>query len=105
MLGWLRGLFSQNDFGRSPKWQTVRDRFIRANPRCAACGRSQELEAHHVVPYQIRPELELDESNLVSFCRACHFAVGHGYDWTAWRPDCRRLARQMLETPISRKTA
>jgi hypothetical protein len=102
-LRWLLGNTNPPEVGRSPKWSTVRDKFIRANPRCAACGTAKELEAHHVLPYQIRPELELDETNLIQFCRSCHFAIGHGYDWTAWRPDCRKLAGQMLATPVVRK--
>lgn len=107
MLRWLLGKTDVDkgpgDAGRSPQWSAVRDRFIKANPRCAACGSAKRLEAHHVLPFHVHPELELSPANLVPLCRPCHLSIGHGYDWSAWRPDCRRLASQMLATPVVRK--
>jgi hypothetical protein len=52
------------------------------------------------VPYHVDATLECDPENLITFCGGgshnCHFAIGHAWDWKAWRPECRRLAAAML---------
>ena len=82
---------------RSGRWPALRDKFIRHNPYCAACGRTESLEAHHVVPFQEDRQLELVESNLISLCRTCHFVFGHLGDWASWNTDVRADAAQYME--------
>jgi hypothetical protein len=78
-------IFSKSLFGkRSPKWKKVRNDFIKNNPLCAACGTKKNLEVHHVKPYNVYPELELDKNNLVTLCRDHHFTFGHFCDWHSW---------------------
>jgi hypothetical protein len=69
--------------GRSPKWPAVRDRFLKANPVCCVSGLTTALEVHHVKPYHLHPELELDPANLPTVSRPYHFLVGHLCDWAA----------------------
>lgn len=71
---------------RSPKWGALRTQFLRGKS-CAACGSSSNLEAHHLTPVHVEPALELDERNLIPFCRDCHFLVGHLKDWSSWNAD------------------
>lgn len=39
--------------------------------------------AHHIIPFHLAPDLELDESNLLPLCEAgkyginCHLLIGH----------------------------
>ena len=46
------------------------------------CGR-RFLIAHHIVPFHLAPDLELDPTNLLALCEAkryginCHLLVGH----------------------------
>ncbi|WP_420609997.1 HNH endonuclease [Candidatus Poriferisodalis sp.] len=40
--------------------------------RCAKCGRAGKLEAHHIEPVHIAPELAYDVGNGLTLCRACH---------------------------------
>lgn len=85
LLDWL--LQRQPDkYGRSGLWPKVRAEHLRREPTCAACGRSKDLEVHHILPYHEHPELELDDGkdgtgkdgNLISLCRdPCHFYLGH----------------------------
>ncbi len=47
---------------------------------CYYCGKvGVPLEADHVIPASVRPDLALDPSNVVAACHACHVAKGeHG---------------------------
>ena len=78
------GLFDKM-YGRSPKWRKVRAEHIKNNPECAACGRKDGLEVHHIIPYHISPDLELEPANLITLCgKYCHFVFGHLMDWKSW---------------------
>jgi len=70
---------------RSSRWTEVRNNFVKKHPVCEACGTSAALNVHHVEPFHVRPELELDESNLITLCREHHFRIGHDPDGP-WRP-------------------
>jgi hypothetical protein len=88
---------------RSPQWSALRRRHIASNPRCAACGRSESVEAHHLVPVQVDKSRELDPSNLITLCggsRNCHLVVGHGWNWRTYRPDAATLAEAMLKAAV-----
>lgn len=89
--------------GRSPQWSALRRRHIASNPRCAACGRTASVEAHHLVPVQIDRSRELDPANLLTLCggsRNCHLVVGHGWNWKTYRPEAAKLAEVMLRASI-----
>lgn len=84
------GLFDKV-YGRSPKWRKVRAEHIKNYPECAACGRKDGLEVHHIVPYHINPDLELEPSNLITLCgKYCHFIFGHYMDWKSWNENVVR---------------
>ena len=69
---------------RSSKWPAVRSAHLKAHPCCAVCGTRKDVQVHHIKPFHIKPELELDPNNLVTLCTSkywgfnCHLAVGHG---------------------------
>lgn len=101
MLGWLRRN-ADDLFGRSGQWPRVRREHLEREPACIACGRADDLEVHHVVPYHIDKALECDPANLCSMCRPCHLSVGHAYDWKSWRPDVRKLAAMLRSAEVKR---
>ena len=65
---------------RSSEWVGVRNEFVRLHPRCEACGSGYNLNVHHVEPFHLRPDLELEPSNLITLCREHHFRIGHDPD-------------------------
>jgi len=74
---------------RSPQWDQVRDDFVRKNPRCFCCGSNKKLQVHHILPFSNNPELELEESNLISLCmdkNECHLKIGHGGSFRFYNP-------------------
>lgn len=101
MLGWLRQQ-TEDLFGRSGKWARVRREHLAKEPECIACGRTEDIEVHHILPYHERPELELDPANLASLCAdPCHLVHGHLLSFRDRynpnvREDCARY-RQRLE--------
>jgi hypothetical protein len=79
---------------RSPKWPKVRKDFLEKNPTCAACGGTEKIEIHHLKPFHLHPELELEPSNLITLCEGkkglnCHLVFGHLCDYKQINPDCR----------------
>ena len=82
---------------RSPLWPAARLAHLQAQPVCQACGATIKLEVHHIKPFHLYPELELDPTNFLTLCedagatgkreaKNCHFAWGHFYDWYAFNP-------------------
>lgn len=82
---------------RSPKWRSVREKFLKQSSICEGCALDFNLEVHHIIPFHIRPELELDESNLITLCRDCHWNIGHLRDWSLSNPFVRSDAKAYLE--------
>jgi 5-methylcytosine-specific restriction protein A len=74
---------------RSRKWRGLRDVFVRGQV-CAACGGTTLLDVHHIIPYHLAPELELDDMNFIVLCMArdrhCHLIFGHGGEFMAYNP-------------------
>jgi len=83
---------------RSSKWKKTRDTFLENNESCcAACGSTENLAVHHIVPVHINGDMELDENNLIVLCcnktLNCHFLFGHLLNWTKSNPDVVKDAK------------
>ncbi|NBX82458.1 HNH endonuclease [bacterium] len=99
MLGWLRRTTEELfGAGRSGKWPRVRREHLEREPTCVACGRSRDLEVHHIVPFHDRPELELDPENLITLCAdPCHLVFGHVLNFRRSNPYVREDAERYRE--------
>lgn len=97
----------QPSFGaRSPKWSKFRDKCVKEHPFCAACNGTKELQAHHIKPFHIYPELELEKKNIIILCMApshyCHFVLGHAFRWDDWNPKVELSAKMLLKVVLHR---
>ena len=69
---------------RSPEWEQVRKAYLQGHPVCALCGTAKDLQVHHIKPFHLYPQLELDPNNLITLCTSkywgfsCHLIAGHG---------------------------
>lgn len=88
MFGWLFNRRA-DDIGapRSGQWPRVRRQHLAKQPECQACGRSKDLEVHHIQPLHEGGQ-ELDPSNLITLCGdPCHIVHGHLMSWLKTNPD------------------
>jgi hypothetical protein len=80
---------------RSGHWPTVRKQHLALHPVCELCGGSEDVDVHHVFPFHLHPDLELDLSNLITLCEAkkgginCHLAFGHLGSFKSFNRDVR----------------
>ena len=69
---------------RSPKWDKVQKAHLEKEPVCQWCGSVKALNVHHIQPFHVNPSLELDQNNLITLCRPCHFSAGHFCNWKGY---------------------
>jgi 5-methylcytosine-specific restriction protein A len=85
---------------RSSQWPAKRKEHLKAEPTCQACGTTEHLQVHHILPFHLFPNLELDPKNLITLCempsRNCHYNYGHGFDWHLFDPEVRTVAGLQL---------
>lgn len=46
--------------------------FKRDGHKCVQCGSIDSLEAHHIIPWSIAPELRININNGETLCNSCH---------------------------------
>lgn len=67
------------------------------------CGGEEKLEVHHIRPFHLHPDLELDPDNLITLCEAghdgsnCHLLFGHLGNFKSFNVDVRADAAHMGE--------
>lgn len=91
---------------RSPEWPALRAAWVERNPTCRCCGRRENLNVHHVRPFHLFPELELEESNLITLCEGgpvnCHYLAGHGArGWRYYVEDVEESIRAVRKMILS----
>lgn len=84
---------AQHGIDRSSRWPAVERAHLAKEPMCVACLReSTPVQVHHILPFHFcialgRPDLELDERNLITLCGEGerspnhHLLLGHLDDW------------------------
>ena len=81
---------------RSDKWHTIRKHHIEKEGWCKYCGGTTHLEVHHIEPFHLNPDKELDDTNLITLCedigKDCHLKVGHLGNWKNFNPNVRKIA-------------
>lgn len=88
---------------RSKEWSKVRKQHLIDNPCCAACGETKKVEVHHIKPFHLNPELELDPSNLITLCETatkgiiCHLFIGHRGCYKDFNPNVREDAEAIFK--------
>ena len=86
---------------RSSKWREVREAHLKKHPECEACGRTTHLEVHHILPFSLFPDKELEPSNLLTLCENkknglnCHLFIGHLGDYRRFNPSAKALVLQI----------
>jgi hypothetical protein len=93
---------------RSPHWSTVRKHHLEKHAECAVCGDTSKLEVHHIQPFHLHPELELDPSNLLTMCESksygiiCHLLIGHNGSYKDINPNVIADASQWRQKLVKK---
>ena len=85
---WFLGLFQKypmlGGVPRSPKFAKLAKEFIKEKGgKCEATGVSFDLEVHHILPYHLYPEKELDKNNFIVLTHWIHFFLAHLGRWAS----------------------
>ncbi|WP_220197000.1 HNH endonuclease [Ktedonospora formicarum] len=77
---------------RSGEWSRVQDEHLLREPACRACGyKGKKVQVHHIKPFHLHPELELDPSNLITLCQVRgkhhHMLLGHLNLWASYNAE------------------
>jgi hypothetical protein len=88
--------------GKAPKgakrasgWRKVRKQHLKNHPRCYVCGSKKKIEVHHIVPFHVAPDLELEPDNMMTLCERkkyginCHLLIGHFGNYQRVNTNCR----------------
>ena len=79
---------------RSSGWSGVRKENIKSF--CELCekkgGLLRPLELHHIFPFYLKPELELEPSNFITLCRHCHLHFAHLGSFKSYNVDIKKDA-------------
>ena len=102
MIDWILNVFNDRSFGsvRSPMWSSVQKAFVSLHPTCAVCGSKGKLlnplNVHHIRPFYLHPDDELNVENLITLCRDHHFLFGHLNSWSSFNADVVRDSETIL---------
>lgn len=82
---------------RSPEWHRVEKEHLLHEPACVVCGhRGKGLQVHHIKPFHLHPNLELDPRNLITLCelkgRDHHLLIGHLDEWESYNVNVKEDA-------------
>lgn len=69
----------------------------RDSRECWICGSTENLQAHHIVPWHIQPDN--DDDNLVILCRKCHMTLHRHHD----NPNTDDLAQIIARAIINKQ--
>ena len=73
-----------NSFYGSVRWRRLRALVLAEQPLCGECEEMPAEMVHHILERNNRPDLELERSNLVALCHACHNRI-HKSSRRYWR--------------------
>ena len=89
---------------RASQWRAIRDEHLLKEPTCAACGRTANLEVHHVIPVGFDETKQLDPNNLITLCGSpCHIVFGHCMSYHCYNKDVRKMAAEYRKAMTKRK--
>jgi hypothetical protein len=87
---------------RSPEWYKQSREFLEGKA-CAACGGSERLQVHHILPFHLFPGREMDPTNWLVLCESlahgvnCHLFLGHLGNFKSYNSTAKEDAGEWLE--------
>lgn len=88
---------------RSGHWPKAREEHLKSNPLCAVCSGHEMVEVHHIRPFHLHPDLELDPSNFITLCESkkngvnCHLLFGHLGSFKSFNVDVKKDSNDWID--------
>lgn len=87
---------------RNPNWTRLSQLWAKDHP-CVFTGQTASevrLVVHHIVPFHVRPDLEMDERNWLSVVEPWHLYACHAGNYQNWVEEAplREMAAQILKS-------
>lgn len=81
-FNWRGGVTNLNhQIRNSLKYKQWRKRVLyKDNYRCVICGDKKQLEADHIKPFALYPELRFKVNNGITLCSVCHYKKTWNYE-------------------------
>ena len=84
---------------RSPEWPAIEKEHLRLHPTCAITGSTKKLNVHHIKPFHLHPDLELNPSNLITLSTDVmgsniHLLFGHLGNFKSYNVNIEDDARE-----------
>ena len=92
----------------SGHWPKIREEHLLKNPKCALCGGDKKLEVHHIRPFHLHPDLELNPDNLITLCESkdnganCHLLFGHLGNFKSFNVDVQKDSGEWNDKILNR---
>ena len=93
----IRDLQTRSVGKRSGKWRNLSKTTRKEVGHCEACGSKWFLAVHHIIPFHLAPEKELDRENCIVLCGKCHLILGHLRYWKSWNESIKADAAALLK--------
>lgn len=90
---------------RPTAWTKKSKEHRKLHDRCAICGKTLNLDVHHILDWTFWPEFQYDDRNLITLCKKHHkfgrfSAHKHPVWFSNWlmihRPDVYRAILEMM---------
>lgn len=96
----------QRAFGvrRSNGWPALEHEHLRLHPNCVVCGTKTGCVGHHIIPFHVNPNRELDPENLATLCPPHHLLVGHLMNWASYNDRVVEIAAMLASLIRTRPT-
>ncbi len=69
------------------RWRVLSSAARKHYKVCAICGYTKKLQAHHIQPRHLFPDLILVWKNIIVLCKNCHFQVAHWHNYRDYNSD------------------
>jgi hypothetical protein len=85
-------------------WQRCRRAFLKKVGKvCVCCTSKKKIEVHHMLPRHIRPDLAVDQTNLIALCKDCHFHIGHLNSYHTYNDNIELVAWYVRDNSVLRQ--
>lgn len=78
---YIKDIFKKPVLRSSPEYNIYVKQILKRDSKCQCCGSFENLEVHHILPFNLYNSLGDDINNGIVLCEHCHKEYHHIYSW------------------------